>query len=326
MNDSVISWRTFGDDDQMTDLLKRITSVLSQQVPLGLMVVGVTGNILSFVLLSQTQYRSSSTCLYMRALAVSDSCYLIFKIGRTVAIILFDSLVQSFIFCSGMFAVVHTFASVSSILLAAMSLDRLIAVAVPLKAKILCSIRRARITIFASLVVNILIYTTVNFFRQRRSYTKITQSCLYALPGNLGSYYAHLRLIAVYYIPLGIMFVANVGIICVILRRQGKTSKLHQQDDSGKKSKDGYITVMLLTVSISSFVFLFPNKAMNIYYSSVRGKLDPRSIVLRDMISSVTTLLLYCNYGMNFYAYTLPIAKFRTELLGLFCLVCTRRK
>jgi hypothetical protein len=106
-------------------------------------------------------------------------------------------------------------------------------------------------------------------------------------------------------------------------RSHGERREL-RQSKSAKKSKDGYITAMLLSVSISSFVFLLPNKAVNIYYSSIElKKLDRRSIDMRDLLSAATTLFLYCNYGMNFYAYTLPITKFRTELLDLLHGACT---
>ena len=65
---------------------------------------------------------------------------------------------------------------------------------------------------------------------------------------------------------------------------------------------------MLLSVSISSFVFLFPNRALNLYNGTVDFKgLDRRSIDIRDLVSAATTFLVYCNYGINLFAYTLLV-------------------
>jgi hypothetical protein len=125
--------------------------------------------------------------------------------------------------------------------------------------------------------------------------------------------YYLLNLSTTYYIPLVIMFIANFGIITILKSNYQKRQALMQHgQDAKEKRKDGYITAMLLSVSVSSMIFLLPNKAIQLYYGSNLPK-TRQTFEIMSFLYSLSTCFMYCNYAMNFYVYTLPIAKFRRE-------------
>ena len=198
-----------------------------------------------------------------------------------------------------------------SVILTAMSIDRFLAVLLPLKAKTMCTIYRAKLTCFVSIVVLGVIHITG---QAARSYNPrgARRYCNFNLPGYWATVYYLFTMITTYIIPLIIMFLTNIGIISILASNARQRQALQCGVEKTEKKKDSYITALLLSVSISSIIFLLPNRLTQLYYS-YKIPTDQRSLQEMNLLYSITTFILYCNYGMNFYAYTLPIAKFRRE-------------
>jgi hypothetical protein len=290
-------------------LLVTLTFWLYAYAPLGVLAIGITGNVLSFILLSQNQYNSSSTCFYMKMLTVFDSAYLISSmISDHFTTWSNPSFVYRLFFCALLRSFRRVSQAVSSTLLTAMSVDRLLAVAVPLKAKIWGNVGRANVVTCIILVVITAVHSPVSFIR---SYITHEANCGLHKTSFWTHIYANFRLITVFYGPLIVLFISNVGIICIvkinIRRRRKHTGAGHE--------KEGYITLMLLAVTISSFVCLLPFQLVKVYYRYIyAGSFDQKPVLVYNFINSFAGFFQYCNYGMNLYAYTLPIAKFRREL------------
>jgi hypothetical protein len=192
-----------------------------------------------------------------------------------------------------------------------MSVDRLIAVMLPLKAKTLCTTRRAKITCILSFVVLSVIHVTGQSARIPGQFIA-RRYCNFRLPGIWVSLYYVFFISTTYYIPLIIMFITNFGIIAILKSNYQKRQALQYGQDAKEKRKDGYITAMLLSVSVSSMIFLIPNKAIQFYYT-YNLPATRQAVEIMNFLYSLSTCFLYCNYAMNFYVYTLPIAKFRRE-------------
>ncbi|XP_064620474.1 FMRFamide receptor-like [Lineus longissimus] len=296
------------------DLMTTLTFWFSLYAPLGILVVGVTGNVLSFLLLSQNQYKSSSTCFYMKVLAIFDSIFLITWTTYDHFKIWTNPFLESRTFiCALLNSLKRAIPAVSSTLLTTMSVDRFLAVAVPLKARSWCNVGRAKIA--TSLIIGLLlaIHVPIPFVR---SYKTLEEDC--QLQGSVSQWshlYANFRLVTTFYIPLIVLFISNLCIVCFVKNNRRNMQKLQGVDAGQNTQQEGHITLMLLAVTASSFVFLIPFQVARLYYRyAFTGPITQKSRTVFDFISSFTGFFQYCNYGMNFYAYTLPIAKFRREL------------
>jgi hypothetical protein len=115
------------------------------------------------------------------------------------------------------------------------------------------------------------------------------------------------------------MFCSNLGIVFIIIISRRQRRQLgHGQGQVDKKDRDGgHITKMLLTVSTCSILCLVPYQATVTYYRHFNMTKTAHSKALQSFITAVSTLLMQFNYALNFYAYTLPISKFRRELKAL---------
>ncbi|XP_064637708.1 growth hormone secretagogue receptor type 1-like [Lineus longissimus] len=303
--------------DKVLQYFEDLITWFSVYLPLGVVVIGVAGNLLSFLLLSRAQYKSSSTCFYTKMLAISDSMYLMTLTARISSEVTDFIFGEATVYCIFLNGFKRLWPAVSSILLTAMSVDRCIAVVIPLRARVLCSVYRANlVTCFIVIIAAVLhIGTQVG----RAAITENgTNDCIFRkLPGMWGYYYAHFRIITTYYIPLSLVFVSNLGIISVVSSNRRRRLRLQNGRGQGQTQKDGgsHITTMLLAVSGSSILCQLPNQISRTYFNyTTTSFITPRAIAVRTFTKVFAEFFLYCNYGMNFYAYTLPIAKFRREL------------
>ena len=111
--------------------------------------VGIVGNILCLLVVSQKQNRSISCSVYMGALAVCDTLVLIGKSMQTYVgyVHTLSSL------CTAVFYIQFTFSQSGSMIILALLLERVIAVTKPLKATLILSPKRALIITFILIVL-----------------------------------------------------------------------------------------------------------------------------------------------------------------------------
>jgi hypothetical protein len=184
-----------------------------------------------------------------------------------------------------------------------MSIDRFIAVFVPMKAKILCTVYRANIVVSVVVLLSYSVNSTLKFLHTPvNSRGKLAGYCAFALPAFWRHFYAYLRLVATYYGPIVILIAANIGIITVVAINTGRRHKLVRNGTSGKeRRKENTITTMLLIVCVASVTFLLPDKTISIYFDYISvPDYTPRTWATRNFIASVTSFFSNLNYSMNF--------------------------
>jgi hypothetical protein len=320
--------------DDIALLIRNLTPALEHYLPNVLVAVGMVGNVLSFLLLSGPQYRTSSTCVYMKAVAISDSIHLLsIPLQRSVAYILLDKIKRmspnrTRIFCTqGMFWLYFS-PTVSSYLLFAMSLDRLLALVFPFKSRVSSSVSNAMAVVVAIFVVAVVLHLPIQFIRYDSGQARFPNStlCPAHFDDGFSNVYEQLFSVFVIYFPFVAIFTCNAGIIVVVEVNNRNTKILKPGTDQHSDRKDGHITVMLLIVSFTFVVCLLPSRIRNAYWADYSGKLDIRTIAIRRLTIAVTLLVQYCNYALNFYMYTLPIKKFRQDLKRMLLCSVTKFK
>ena len=117
--------------------------------------IGIVGNLLSIIVFSSPAMRSSSSNVYLLAIAVSDCLYLISVFfGKTMTLIkcyffldypFIDLMNQSEFFCIAFQLMLDLFADYSTSLILAVTVERFIACYYPVRFRHLCTPRRARL-------------------------------------------------------------------------------------------------------------------------------------------------------------------------------------
>ena len=302
-----------------------------------LVTFGVTGNILSLIVLSQRRLRRSSTNVLLIGLAMSDLLYLLSTVVRksTCIISRFDPILSYKYFVlsfSGAYYVNTCFSRVSSLLVAVISIERLLAVTLPMKVRLLCRRTTVVITViavlvftFASLVllplqyavkyVNKTPYLRYNdFYLENKEFVEI--------------YNRYLTVAVLRWLPKVIVVVCNGIIIAFLWRRtipvEAAENVISMANVSRTQRK---ITLMLVTVAVVFVLTLLPGDAFWLASMLVDGfRLYGKYNNLFDVLSDVTLTFEIINSSINFVIYMVLNSTFSEVYLILFCPCLSKTK
>ncbi|XP_074657218.1 uncharacterized protein LOC141910382 [Tubulanus polymorphus] len=302
---------------------------IGRVVPPIFIIIGLIGNALAMLILSQSHYRRNTTCLYMRVTSIVDTAYLI---GRCLQRYLF-TMIPAILsspqikkpLCLEYFFVYTTADDISCVLLLAMTVERSLVLAFPFKSKQLSTMRRAWVTII-TIVLIVVLLSAFNFIRSRHDKYRVW-TCPYHFHNGFDVVYDTVHAI----IPTGVAFllIALNAFIIVTVTRSSKADVGKQVQAAESTSSASHITRSLVVLTTSYCLFRFPLTLYKIMYSMQSYKAG--SGLTDSEHSLIFDVTVYCRYGyfvFNSYMYILSCAKFRKEL-GIFFaggryLVCLR--
>ena len=288
---------------------------------------GLLGNILSIIVLSNKRM-SSTTSLYLMALAVFDSLVL-------VSLILFMALPSIYYFTGKLesynrfYPYLHPFAyptaltaqTCSIYITVGFTVERYIAVCHPLKATKMCTMSRARkslLLIFAcSLTYNIprmLEYQTVHKTDPltNETYVMYTKTNLGHNKTFCHIYFIYMNMIVMLIVPFTVLAVLNT-----LLIRAVKHSERAQGKVSHRTCRDNNLTVMLISVVIVFLICQVPSIVDNILMATLPEKtLNSPPLV---KLTCICSLMVITNSAVNFYLYCMFGHKFRMIFCSFFC-------
>ena len=326
---NMTSQMTSAEDDRIKELTFWLDGVATNVI----VVLGLLGNALSALVLSRKEMRSASgsgvsganTNTYLRALAAWDSVVLV----SSLLLIGLPALPSMTYYRSHVYAYVHSYfyplaliAQTATIwLTVAFTLERYVAVCLPLKCSSRSSACRARYVIAlvstASLVYNLprwfdfrpvhatapetnTTYLTVNYC-QGVLYTEIYFSWLYAL--------------VMCVIPLAILSVFNTCLVVAVQRSTKQRMRMHVTSSA----RENNVTVMLVTVVVVFMVCQIPALVYNVAFAVNNAHVtsDFRYRVLSHVrnflvsVNSAVNFLLYCAIGRRFRRTLLRMLRYR---------------
>ena len=200
-----------------------------------IILVGLIGNSLSFLIMMKPHNRRIGCYNYMAALSVSDTMMLVNAL--TYWTTAFPTRPLYYTECNIMawFFQAISFAYMTFIL--SMTVDRFLAIRYPFKARTLCSAYRARVAI-ACISVFSLLYTLPYLFTSGLIYK--TRSCLAVLTKHkLSTIYNWVNIFLGSIIPFSGLLTMN-GLIIFTIKRRGKylqTKQPNSQDQQGKSGQ-----------------------------------------------------------------------------------------
>lgn len=286
-------------------------------------VFGMTGNVMSIIVMSQRQMRSS-TNTYLFALAVSDLIKLFCDFLYFMVILLFQidtgtgNRAYGFLYPYAHY-VFNASLCVSAWLIVSVAVERYVYVCHPTRVKSYCSIQKARtISTSVFVVMSVLAvpyamrYRTVEKLNNATGLmeydvivTELWQNQLFT------EIYTWLQNLMRSIIPLVILIILNTCIVyglrrCRLLR--SKTPKKHR------------ITSMLVTVIVVFLVCITPDTIMSTFF----GLGYSEENYLARGIREITDLLLLINSAVNFIIYCIFNTIFWCHFRRLFCYTCFR--
>ncbi|XP_064624609.1 G-protein coupled receptor 183-A-like [Lineus longissimus] len=302
-----------------------------------IIVVGIIGNVLSFLILRKPKYADQSTCFYMRILAISDTTELLFLNLQRYMWWLFTHffLENGHWFCKEYMYFFHVTLTNSHWILVLMTIDRFIAVVFPFRSLTMCTTVRAKKALAALVMISLTVNCQWFLSVYNPDSLVLKEKC--ALPNpNHEQISQTVVLSVVFFVPLLIVICLNVSIVATVIlhrRHKRKLSLGHAASETGSDvtlhslgsglAKEGQITAMLLLVSGIFIIALAPYSLDYFIWNHDTTlqrlvETDPDVKKLRGFLYEISATLMTLNPGINFYMYMLSCHKFREDLKLLF--------
>lgn len=305
-----------------------ITSTLQCYVFPVITIIGVIGSILSLIVLFQKKLRNSTTTIVLIGLAFSDMLFLVTNFIRKSSCIIraYDEPLADEINATTfyyMFYLKTAFSRVSTLLVVLISVERLIAVAFPLKVKQIVTKQRM---LAAVLFLYVLVFGSLAGLPPQYTYIYIRgkpyiSQTKFATENaeSLKIYNEYFLPIAFRYIPVMIVLILNIGII-LIISQSTRFQKSASSQDSKRKEEQRKITRMLLSVAIIFLICLLPGDLLLLCSAIIDG-LEFFGIYhnLFLVLSDLCLLFEMVNSSLNFITYMVLNRNFFETYVKLFC-------
>ena len=300
-----------------------------------LILVGLVGNIVSFIVFSTTQLKNLSSSVYLAALALADTGCLLnicvsWMVNIRVNLYHMEGWCQTFVYLT------YVFSFLSVCYVVSFTIERFIAVCFPLKRQQLCTVNRARIVVIVEAIFGLSAYSFAIWTSGAHKYKTGTlcypRKQYYKLVNILGYVDSILTLI----LPVFVIIIVNVSLVYKITfvydslklqapartRRDGSESPIcgRTQNMSTSNRRQVRITKMLVVVSSVFVVLNLPSHAMRIYnfimlLSGGRHEASRLEMHLQQLFQ----LLYYTHFSVNFFLYSLCGKNFRKAMALALC-------
>ena len=303
--------------------------------------IGAVGNLLSFIVMIQPHNRRVSCCIYMAVLAISDLLNLYVAGHYWLATGGASPYVTRGIYyveCQALAYMFQTFQFNGVLLILFMTLDRFIAIRFPLKAALMCTPRRAKITSVCIVIFSASVELPYYFLSSPTA--KYVCAALSSSKSTFTVAYAWINTCLNSFIPFILLLSMNGVIIRVIRKRSKYFQKMERQSTKkdGKSQKDKaqeerdraarrterQLTIMLLLVTFTFLALSLPQYIRYTTYTFVVFTTSPKAYATYIMAAHVSNKLYFTNNAVNFFLYCCGGSKFREDLKKIF--VCGKQE
>ncbi|XP_062582508.1 growth hormone secretagogue receptor type 1-like [Saccostrea cucullata] len=305
---------------------------LLQIVPPILIIIGTSGNLLSFLVLRKHTVQIP-LYLYLCVLSILDLLILYVGllrlwVGQIWAV---DPRNGSRLMCKLVVFIGYVCSDASVWTIVTITAERFFAVCRPLPTKsVLSCTRLTKVWVFAPIVLFSIINSHFFFTVDLRSVQNV--SLCYTVDQFdilVNKTWPWVDAALYSFIPTLIIVFLNTKIVQKFLKAKKKRKFLRTHDylknDNVRRRRDSVgsrkFTVMLLMVSMTFLVTTLPNNVALIVtaFWNDYGE-SAENVVIFTLIKTVTELLMYTNHAINFFLYCASGKKFRRHLIGL----CTK--
>ncbi|CAG5131820.1 unnamed protein product [Candidula unifasciata] len=302
-----------------------------QTVSLVLIIVGTIGNLLSILVMSRRNMRSSNAAVYLITLAIADTGALnlgllplfLFEVDGT-RIMTFSGPI-----CKTNLWVTRVTVAISAWILVAFTIERFLSVYFPHRLKVICTHRSSIIVVICIVLVIFAQHSHILYMFGVRTVIYNNMSVQINCTMVSDDYLIFFKYINPWidlclncFLPTIIVVVCNICIATrVLLRRRNmqqitnNTASMHQSSSvTDRQDNQSRLTIMLFTVTMVFLITTAPVRVLFLFADWLRQQGDAFQLLVRPGI----IMLKYVNNSINFFLYCLTGSKFRNELQNMF--------
>ena len=194
----------------------------------------------------------------------------------------------------------------SSALLIVMVVEKCFVLYFPFKAKIICTVRTAKIVCFILALLFAIFSCQFFFIVKLRTLSNGQDTCLFlGAPSNYYEILFDVISIIYSYVPFVIMILGNGAIFCKFMPAKWKARNASSENTSQALNKTALSGLfMLLAISVAFLILTGPIAIANNVYD-----------IIPPTIFAVTLVLKNLNHGINCVLYCISGSRFRKELI-----------
>ena len=286
-----------------------------------LAVFGIVGNVLSILVILQPNFRQLPVMPYMLGVAVTDSLYLFSRSVVDWFKVQFNYMIPGLTsLCQVRYFFIVASLNVSSMLLGALSMERMYAVRYPLLAKVKLTRKLSYGIIAAIFVAVIAVYIPMLL--------AINQKDCKPVPGwefYQRNIYVWSQIICTNFIPDVLIVFSNVVMLVTIRGRLSAKSNEASGESAthGGTDNQAAMTRLAVTLAITHFILTMPIMTLKAYQLSVGIYNFFTSGPVVSMLEALFLALMVLNHSINFILYIGTSTAFRIAMKKMFCKVCT---
>ena len=289
--------------------------------PIIFVTIGTVGNVLSIIVLSRKSMRTSSSCVFMFALAILDTLAL-WSIMFGMLQRVYVRTLPSLWFCRMLFFFQNVATTMASWILICMTVERFIAIYFPLHAGKMCTVKRARMTICVLLVFIMLMamhdfwtgvhIPTSNLCTHATKKYPILLNAMNYIEALMGCFIPEITLLIIN--PL---IVYRLKVTQAQQKYMTNTAATGTTNKASNQSKQ--ITRMLLTVTFTYCVLMTPYATFYVSRTYWVDRTKPYTRAVAFLVQQVSMICIMLNHSINFFLYFVSGRRFRNELKSLLC-------
>ncbi|XP_064630682.1 growth hormone secretagogue receptor type 1-like [Lineus longissimus] len=298
--------------------------------------LGIPGNILTILVSSMTHNRKHTASVYMIGLAIPDGLFLV---QECIALPLWRERLATFWPSKEWetkyyYFVTYTCGMTSGLILAAMSIDRFIAIRYPMTAKTICTVKKAKIIVITiPMIVTGLNLSTFFCHSIMKDGTSGVEFLVVSVPDNpvFEVLFTNFQLIFGSILPSVIIIASNIGIVTTIRKASRDRAKMGVGTGKDSQKRESQLTSMLILVSVAYLVFTIPHKLFYQLFNAIPAVNAPydMSNIYWNLKFNIIVVLLFniwlCNHAVNFFLYCIAGGRGYREdtkraLKSIFCM------
>ncbi len=263
-----------------------------------MVICGILGNGLALIVINRRSLRDTSSSVFITYLAIFDISVLTVHITGLAT----SNWIQSYILHCFLAYLTDLVTFCSVWIMVIMTLERCVAVRSPFLAKRFCTTERARCSVYILLLFSLILFSST--FPIVYTIDKIQQKC-----GVRHRYQTIIRFIkpTIFYFVPDILLLANIFVIYELyMAKQQRTKTLmnpenavHQLNAISFNRKQQQLTIMLVTVSLSFYLFTTPAIIDYIRQINPPKHHDLKRLKSRFLMANLSVLWLQMNSAVG---------------------------
>ena len=282
---------------EMTEYIHKVNSYLIV-IEIIMVICGILGNGLALIVINRRSLRDTSSSVFITYLAIFDISVLTVQLTNLAT----TNWIQSYpLHCFLAYLTdLVTFCSVWIMVI--MTLERCMAVRSPFLAKRFCTTEHARISVYILLFIALVLFSST--FPIIYTVDKIQQKC-----GVRSRYQMIIRFVkpTIFYFVPDLLLLANLFVIYeLFMAKRQRTQTLmnpenaiHQLNAVSFNRKQQQLTIMLVTVSLSFYIFTTPAIVDYIRQINPPKHYDIKRLKARFLSANLTVLWLQMNSAVG---------------------------